>query len=43
MPELYAAVLMGQPDWIQLALIAKIAIAGGIFYALRKQWTVWVA
>ena len=43
MPELYAAILMDQPDWIQLALIAKIAAGGGIIYALRKQWTVWVA
>jgi len=43
MPELYAAVLMDQPAWIQLALIAKIAVGGGIIFALRKQWTVWVA
>jgi hypothetical protein len=43
MPELHAAFLMDQPAWIQLALIAKIAIGGGLIFALRKQWTVWVA
>jgi hypothetical protein len=43
MPELYAALLMDQPAWIQLALIAKIAVGGGIIFALRKQWTEWVA
>jgi hypothetical protein len=43
MPELYAAILMNQPPWIQLALIAKIAAGGSLIFALRKQWTVWVA
>ena len=43
MPELYAAILMDQPAWIQLALIVKIAVGGGIIFALRRQWTVWVA
>lgn len=43
MPEVYAAFLLGQPAWIQFALIAKIVLGGSVIFALRRQWTVWVA
>lgn len=43
MPELYTLVILQEAAWLQLQLIIKIAIGGGLLFALRKQWMVWVA
>lgn len=43
MPELYSAVVLEYTVWLQLQLLIKIAIGGGLLFALRKQWMVWVA
>lgn len=43
MPELYAAALLQQTAGLQLQLLAKIAVGGGLLFALRKQWMMWVA
>ncbi|MDQ6421102.1 hypothetical protein RB620_16870 [Paenibacillus sp. LHD-117] len=43
MPELYTAVVLKYTVWLQLQLLVKIAIGGGLLFALRKQWMVWVA
>ncbi|MEV5028613.1 hypothetical protein [Paenibacillus sp. LPE1-1-1.1] len=42
MPELYSVMFTDEAIWLQLQLIAKIAIGGGILFAMRKQWMVWV-
>ncbi|MFD1953340.1 hypothetical protein ACFSL6_03885 [Paenibacillus thailandensis] len=43
MPEVYQMLFMGETAWIQLQLLAKIGVAGGLLFYLRKQWMVWVA
>lgn len=43
MPELYAALFLDNSPWLQLQLLGKFAIGGGLLFALRKQWMVWVA
>jgi hypothetical protein len=43
MPELYTAVILEYTVWLQLQLLIKIAVGGGLLFALRKQWMVWVA
>ncbi|MFD0586750.1 hypothetical protein ACFQZE_01950 [Paenibacillus sp. GCM10027627] len=43
MPELYTIVVLQDLAWLQLQLLIKIAIGGGLLFALRKQWMVWVA
>lgn len=42
MPEVYAALFAISPEWIQLQLLLKIAIAGIGMFKLRKQWMEWV-
>ncbi|MCR2803166.1 hypothetical protein [Paenibacillus soyae] len=42
-PELYTLVIVKDTAWLHLQLITKIAIGGGLLFALRKQWMVWVA
>lgn len=43
MPELYTVVILQDSAWLQLQLLIKIAIGGGLLFALRKQWMVWIA
>ncbi|MFS0727573.1 hypothetical protein [Paenibacillus sp. 1P07SE] len=43
MPEIYHAVLIDEPAWLQLQLLAKLAIAGILLFTLRKKWIAWVA
>ncbi|WP_042162753.1 hypothetical protein [Paenibacillus gorillae] len=43
MPELYAMLFIDEPILLQIQLLLKIAIGGGLLFALRKQWIVWVA
>ncbi|MFF2887754.1 hypothetical protein [Paenibacillus sp. NPDC057967] len=43
MPELYTLVVVHNSAWLQVQLLIKIAIGGGLLFALRKQWMVWVA
>ncbi|MHA6483745.1 hypothetical protein ACX1C1_17795 [Paenibacillus sp. strain BS8-2] len=43
MPELYTVAVLEFNMWLQLQLLIKIAIGGGLLFALRKQWMVWVA
>ncbi|NIK77411.1 hypothetical protein FHS15_002547 [Paenibacillus castaneae] len=42
MPELYAIMFAEEAIWLQLQLIIKIAIGGGLLFTMRKQWMVWV-
>lgn len=42
MPELYSAAVIEITPWLQVQLLIKIAIGGGMLFALRKQWMVWV-
>jgi hypothetical protein len=43
MPELHAAMIKVDMEWIQLGLLGKILLAGVGMYRLRKQWMEWVA
>lgn len=43
MPELYSALFLEDKTWLQLQLIGKFALGGGLLFGLRKQWMVWVA
>ncbi|RXZ77148.1 hypothetical protein EBB07_33265 [Paenibacillaceae bacterium] len=42
MPEIYNAVLIEEPAWLQLQLILKIATGGLLLFTLRKRWIAWV-
>ncbi|MHA7962742.1 hypothetical protein ACX93W_01265 [Paenibacillus sp. CAU 1782] len=42
LPELYTQLVVHDSAWLQLQLIAKIALGGGLLFTLRKQWMVWV-
>ncbi|WP_337101625.1 hypothetical protein [Paenibacillus sp. YIM B09110] len=42
MPELYAMLFSDEIAWIQLQLIVKIGIGGGLLFLMRKKWMVWV-
>jgi len=42
MPELYTALFLENSAWLQLQLLGKFAIGGGLLFALRKKWMVWV-
>ncbi|MDQ0111694.1 hypothetical protein [Paenibacillus harenae] len=44
MPELYA-MLFSEDEiiaWLQLQLIVKIAVGGGLLFLMRKKWMVWI-
>ncbi|MFX3633658.1 MAG: hypothetical protein ACE3L7_25235 [Candidatus Pristimantibacillus sp.] len=43
MPELYAMLFMEEPVLLQLQLLLKIAVGGGLLFSMRKQWIAWVA
>ncbi|GKU79700.1 hypothetical protein [Paenibacillus sp. L3-i20] len=43
MPELYTLVIVKESVWLEVQLLIKIAIGGGLLFTLRKQWMVWVA
>ena len=43
MPELYSALYGVDSQWIQIEIVAKIAIAGICLYKWKKQWMEWVA
>lgn len=42
LPELYTLAVVQDSAWLQLQLLAKIALGGGLLFTLRKQWMVWV-
>ncbi|CAM3960748.1 hypothetical protein L1N85_03290 [Paenibacillus alkaliterrae] len=42
MPELYTAMFDDVAIWLQLQLLIKIGIGGGLLFSMRKQWMVWV-
>lgn len=41
MPELYA-MFVDEVIWLQLQLLIKIALGGGLLFSMRKKWMVWV-
>lgn len=43
MPEVYSALYGVDSQWIQIEIVAKIAIAGICLYKWKKQWMEWVA
>jgi len=43
MPELYSVLFLEDKTWLQLQLLGKFAVGGGLLFGLRKQWMVWVA
>ncbi|MUT66690.1 hypothetical protein [Paenibacillus sp. NEAU-GSW1] len=43
MPELYAMLFIDEPIFLQLMLLVKIAVGGGLLFSMRKQWIAWVA
>lgn len=42
LPELYTLLVIHETAWLQIQIIAKIALGGGLLFTLRKQWMVWV-
>ncbi|WP_139994392.1 hypothetical protein [Paenibacillus paridis] len=42
MPELYSVMFVDEAIWLQLQLIIKIAVGGGLLFSMRKKWMVWV-
>lgn len=42
MPELYAMMIADEAMWLQLQLLIKIALGGGLLFSMRKKWMVWV-
>lgn len=42
MPELYAMMFIDDAAMLQLQLLIKIGIGGGLLFSMRKQWMVWV-
>lgn len=42
MPELYAMMFVDEAAWLQLQLLIKIALGGGLLFSMRKKWMVWV-
>jgi len=42
MPELFQNMFIEEVVYLQLQLIAKVAIGGGLLFGLKKQWMVWV-
>ncbi|PZD93924.1 hypothetical protein DNH61_20740 [Paenibacillus sambharensis] len=43
MPEVHAAIILAEQDWIQVQLIVKIGLGGTMLFFLRKHWIAWVA
>ncbi len=43
MPEVYSALYVIHPEWIQVEILVKIIVAGVGMFRLRKQWMEWVA
>lgn len=45
MPEIYSALLLEGDlrQWLPIQWVAKLAIGGGLLFALRKKWIAWVA
>lgn len=42
LPELYTLLVIHQTAWLQIQIIVKIALGGGLLFTMRKQWMVWV-
>lgn len=42
MPELYSMLFTDETTRLQLQLIVKIGIGGGLLFLMRKKWMVWV-
>jgi len=42
MPELYAMMFADEAVWLQMQLLIKIALGGGLLFSMRKKWMVWV-